>query len=297
MLYTAHVKEKDDLIVLYLKERAIYWLKQFFLYMLPGTGTVLEVGCGLGQFSYLMKLCGYREYALELSPYNCHYIFEKLGINIHCGGLRPLDQRVPAVVASDVLEHIIEPDEFLTQASQTLTDDGILMIQTPSCNPMLNYEQMVESKSNFRQLLCENEHVYLYSRKSICQLLKKHGFIYVEFMDAFFGNDYDMFFVASRKPIHHYSQAEDHLRQIAQLTDCLTEKNQAYNLLQNDHAHRQVLIESLTRQLEVSETDRAERLATIERLNKQLEEPEAERANCLDQILTLTKMVEEMSQH
>lgn len=356
MLHTAHLKEKDDLIVLYLKERAMYWLKRFLPYMLPGTGTVLEVGCGLGQFSYLLKLCGYQEYALELSPHNCHYISEKLGIRIHCGGLKPLDQPVPAIVAFDVLEHIIEPDAFLAQVSQTLTDDGILMIQTPCYDPALNYEQMLESKSNFKNLLCEDEHVYLYSRESVCQLLKKHGFIHVEFMDAFFGNDYDMFFVASRKPIHHYSQAEidralerqsagwlikammelwqenrshvaelqslhgqaeDHLRQIVQLTDSLTEKNQAYALLQEDHAHRQKLIESLSRQLEVSETDRAERLATIERLgkqleesetdraerltvierlSKQLEESETDRANRLEQILTLTKMIQEMPQ-
>ena len=332
MLCAAQADNLNDLIVLYLKERTIYWLEKFFHYMLPGSGSVLEVGCGLGQFAYLLKLCGYEESAFELSTHICNYIKKNLQINIHCGGLQPQHELVSAIAAFDVLEHVLDPGEFLDTAAASIEENGFLFFQTPVYDEQLTYEEMRQKKPRFEEQLRANEHVYLYSRESVSQLLKKHGFIYVEFMDAFFGNDYDMFFVASRKPIHHYSQAEinraleqqgagwlikammelwqenrsyeaelqslhsqaeDHLRQIVQLTDSLEEKTRDYNRLQEDHGRRQELIESLSRQLEISEANRKERLTTIERLDNRLGESEADRAERLIVIERMKKQLEE----
>ena len=43
--------------------------------------------------------------------------------------------------------------------------------------------------------------MFLYSRESVTALLKKYGFEFITFEPAFFGDDYDMFLFASRKPI------------------------------------------------------------------------------------------------
>lgn len=332
MVEAANKSSLEEVITLYLKERALYWLKNFMQYQLPGSGTVAEVGCGLGQFSYLMKQCGYDQTAFELSPYICDYIRSTLNINIRCGGLKKSLKPYTAIVAFDVLEHFTDPNEEIEVAKELLTEDGILFFQTPVYDSKLTYQEMLEKRPRFFEQLRENEHVYLYSKESICEFLKRHGFAYVEFMDAFFGNDYDMFFAASRKPLRRYTQKEidraleqqtagwlvkamlelseehevqqqellslrlqgkSHIEQISQLTALLKDSQSAYATLSEDHEKRQVLIESLSAKLNEIEQDRAERLVVIEKLTKQLEESEADRANRLEQILTLTKMIRE----
>lgn len=198
----------DELIDLYLEERAVYWLKHFFQFKLPGKTNVAEVGCGLGQFSYYLKEVGYQQTAFELSPTICKYISEKMGINIRCGGLDGASQEYDAIVAMDVFEHLIDPKAFLTLADRLLQEDGILFLQMPCYDSNLNYEAMLNEKPRFTEQLKAEEHVYLYSKDSIQAILSEFGFSYISWMDAFFGNDYDMFLAAGRRPLNIFSDEE-----------------------------------------------------------------------------------------
>lgn len=323
MLAAANKNSLGELVDFYLQERCVYWLTSLFRYCLPGQGTIAEVGCGLGQFSYLLKQCGYQQQAFEISPHICKYIRDTLDVNVTCGEFEAIPNRYDAVVAFDVLEHFTDPHHFLETVSHALTDDGILMLQTPVYDETLTYSQMLREKVRFAEQMKDKEHVYIYSQKAVKLLLEEHGFQNVQFLEAFFGDDYDMFLVASRQPIQTHDQQEieryldgrpagrlikaltalweekqkqteeiaslheqwnEHMEQITSLTAQLKE-------ISADHAQRLVLIEDLSARLAVSEADRQARLDKINELTEMLAASEADRRARLQQINELTAII------
>ncbi len=199
MVKEAGVKDIDELIDLYIPERATYWLKYCLQNLKLGT-KVADVGCGLGQFSYMLKAAGFRPVPFELSPQICHYIEQRLGLETVCGELCTSHEKYHAIIAMDVFEHLMEPEKFLQDCIQRLEDNGILVLQMPCYDPECTYEEMLVKKPHFKNLLVEEQHVFLYSRDAIVKLLKKYEFTYVIFEPAFFGDDYDMFLFASKTP-------------------------------------------------------------------------------------------------
>lgn len=197
MVKEADVKNMDELIDLYIPERATYWLKLCLKYIKLGS-TVAEVGCGLGQFSYLLKETGFQPTALELSPQICQYIEKNLGLKTICGELSCSNEKYQTIIAMDVFEHLLEPEEFLEECVERLELGGLLVMQMPCYDPQLSYEEMLRTKPRFKHLLVKEQHSFLYSRESIVSLLKKHGFKNVVFEPSFFGDDYDMMLFAAK---------------------------------------------------------------------------------------------------
>lgn len=199
MLRLSGQKSMDDIIDFYLQERCVYWLKYVLKYI-PVGSKIAEVGCGLGQFAYMCKMVGYEQTAFELSPEICAFIKKKLDVNIICGELSTTTEHYEAVMGFDLFEHIIENDAFLDTIENILSEDGIICFQTPCYNPKLSFGEMKEKTPRFEEQLKAREHVFLYSKESITAILNNHGFKYINFEPAFFGDEYDMFLFASRKP-------------------------------------------------------------------------------------------------
>jgi len=302
MLAATQLHSLSEVVDLYLKERAVYWLKSLYQYVLPGKGRIAEVGCGLGQFSYLLKMSGFEQYAYELSPHICAYVTDTLKINCICGGFREDSAAYDAVTAFDVLEHLVDPRSFLRAVSNSLKETGIALMQTPCYDDSLSCQQMLREKPRFEEQLKANEHAYLFSRRSVRKLLSEHGLSHVVFLDAFFGNDYDMFFAASKSPIHLNSPEEidgslnrqENGRIIKALihlwTNSRDAERKAAALEEQGNSHIWQ-IKKLTEQLQISEADRAQRLEQIDRLSEQLRVSEEDRAQRLKQINLLTEQL------
>lgn len=277
MLQAAGCNSLDEVVDLYLEGRAVYWLKNFLRYRLPFDGKVAEVGCGLGQFSYYLKQLGFAQTAFELSPEICQYIRENMRINVKCGGMSGEENEYSAIAAFDVLEHLIEPIEFLLLANKLLKDDGILFFQTPCYDATLNYDEMRVQKGKFQQQLLEKEHVYLYSKDSVTNILHKCGFHYIEFMDAYFGNDYDMFFVASRSKIN--------VNEYAKIKDTIKQK---------DNGQLICTLINLWDKLKFCDQDREDRLQQILKLTSMYKDIEQIATDRACQIEKLTDIIHDM---
>ena len=305
MLGLSGAKNLDELIDLYLKERTVYWLKCFLKYILPGS-SVAEIGCGLGQFSYLLKKTGYSENAFELSPEISEYINKTLNINVTSKAFESINESYDAIIAFDVFEHIIKPYDFLKNIGARLTENGFLCFQMPCFDDKLSYSHMLENKPDFKEHLKSKEHVYIYSRESIVKILKESGFSYYKFEDAFFGNDYDMFIFASKQPLRIFTEKEIeealNKQQNGRLIKALIsvfEENLALRkklkFIENESNKRIDQIETLTHRLSESEKDREARLEVINILTGQLNESEEDRAARLESINTLTAMIDELN--
>ena len=303
MTKEAGVNSTDEIIDLYLHERGIYWLKYIVKYF-PFNSKVAEIGCGLGQLSYLMKMLGYQQIAYELSPAICKYVKNKLNINIVCQTFGKGNEKYDAIVAMDVFEHILNPQEFLGECSEHITDKGILCLQTPCYDETLTYDKMRCEKPRFEKLMVEEQHIFIYSKKSITQILESYGFYEIIFEPAFFGNDYDMFLFASKEKIsvnsaeeidNHFNHVESGrlIKAMLTLFDANRELELCYQTADADRSSRLEQIEELTKMLKESEKDREARLGEINDLTRMVQECEKDREARLGEISKLTQMLQE----
>ena len=200
-------KNLDEIIDYYLQERTLYWIQYALKYRLP-KAKVAEIGAGLGQMLYLMKQVGYQEIGFELSKEICEYNKKNLGVNMYQGDIGETDNKFDFIMAFDLLEHIIEPEEFLKRCTNHLAASGIICIQTPCYNEKWSYDEMLEKAPRFKNLLTEFQHIHLFSRSSMEKLLREQGFEYINFEPAVFGDDYDMFVFASKTPMKQNTEEE-----------------------------------------------------------------------------------------
>lgn len=296
----------DGVIDHYIEGRVIYWM-EYILKYIPLEYKVAEIGCGLGQLAYVMKTMGYEQMAYELSPDICEYIKKTLGVNIQCGEFQDSDGSYDAVVAFDLFEHLIQPKEFLKNVYDRLSSNGVLCLQTPLYDNQLSYDEMREKKPRFLEQLKELEHLYLYSKESIKELLIQIGFHDIVFEPACFGDDYDMFLFAAKQKLDPISDAEIDRRlnhipagRIMKALSHLYENNKNFqsklHVIEEDSNLRLKNIETLERSLEESEKDRAERLKVIETLERRLEESEKDRAERLKVIIEYESRLKTMDE-
>jgi len=180
----------------------------------------------------------------------------------------------------DVLEHLPDPAATMAYCLKLLKPDGLLLLQTPQFKEGMNYAVLVETKGAFLEQLKADEHLYLFSDRSVTRLFKQLGAEYIKFEPAIFGY-YDMFFAVSREPFQTNTpeQVESAL---------LAEPNGRLALALLDLREREL---DLTRKLQESEADRAARWTQIETLTAMLKESEADRLARSEQIKTLTEML------
>lgn len=197
----------SEVVDMYLTERVVYWLKYILRYVKLGAN-VAEVGCGLGQLQYVLKRLNYTQKAFELSADICSYMERELQVDTQCGSFVEQKDTYDGILAFDLFEHLNEPENFLVSCTNSLHDRGVLVFQTPCYDSSMDYDEMRIRAPRFQEQLKAEQHIYLYSKESIAEILKKHGFTNIIFEPAFFGDDYDMFLLASKDPICENSEEE-----------------------------------------------------------------------------------------
>ncbi len=298
MTKEAGKKTLGEVIDMYLPERVLHWLKYILKYIKLGSN-VAEVGCGLGQLQYVLKRLGYSQLGFELSPDICRYVEEKLGVRMHCGPFEGEDSSYDGIIALDLFEHLIDPLGFIEQCSKGLKETGVLCLQTPCYDSELSFDEMREVKGRFEHLLQEEQHIYLYSKDALTEILKKYGFKYIVFEPAYFGDDYDMFCFASKKElivnteekINNFLDQEKNGRLIKAMLALAGEKEELsrqFAEADKDRKERLLQNEELTKELKTAEFESQQRLDQIYILTQQLQESEKDRKTRADQIDSLT---------
>jgi SAM-dependent methyltransferase len=190
-----------------LSERCVYWLKALLAHRAPPART-LELGSSSGAFVALLASAGFDATGQDLSPTVTAFAKDTFAVKMLTGPLEEqtlAEQSQDALILMDVLEHLRDPVGTLSAGVRALREDGLLLIQMPCFDPALSYADLKSAKHPFLALLQPQEHIYLYSRASATVLLRKLGFEHIEFLPAFF-DMYDMFLLASRRPITQVSE-------------------------------------------------------------------------------------------
>ncbi len=190
-----------------LPERCTHWLQHLIEHRLP-PGRVLEVGCAHGGYLSLLQAAGFSVVGTEMSPVVTAFARDNFGVEVRAGpieahGFAPASFDV--IVLNDVLEHLPSPLETISHCATLLAPDGFFVLQTPEYKEHLTYADLVANEDLFLRHMRNNneEHLYLFSRRSVAALFARVGLPHLEFGNPVYS--YDMFFTASRQPLTRHS--------------------------------------------------------------------------------------------
>jgi 2-polyprenyl-3-methyl-5-hydroxy-6-metoxy-1,4-benzoquinol methylase len=100
------------------------------------TGNLLDIGSGTGYFAAYMKSKGWSASGIEISQSAREYSISKFGINVlDPAGISGIhDESVDCVTLWHVLEHLYNPDYWMTEIKRILKNSGQCLIALPNIN-------------------------------------------------------------------------------------------------------------------------------------------------------------------
>jgi SAM-dependent methyltransferase len=185
-----------------LPERNLHWLKALVKYRLP-PARVVELGCAHGSFVALMQQAGFSASGVEMSPWVVGFAQKTFGIDVQVGPIEATDMQpgsLDVIALMDVLEHLPDPASTMAHCLSLLKDDGLLLIQIPEFREGMVFERLMEENSPFLTQLKADEHIYLFSRRSVTDFFQRLGAKHIAFEPAIFAH-YDMFLAVSKQPL------------------------------------------------------------------------------------------------
>jgi len=138
------------------------------------TYPVIDLGCGTGFAVDYSTATGRRAWGFD-HPRSSRLSAEILGIDI--SGL-PSDKEIegfphPNVVfASEVIEHVPDPRDFVKQVRRMTRDDGFAIFTTPSAE----YVKEGNSQPTLFSILAPSQHLFLLSAAALQKLMLEAGY-------------------------------------------------------------------------------------------------------------------------
>ncbi len=191
-----------------LPERCTYWLRHLLTHRLPPS-RVLEIGCAHGGYVALLGWAGFDAVGTEMDPGVARLAHELFGVTVLAGEIerQPFKKgSFDVIVLNDVLEHLPDPETTMRHCAGLLSTEGFFVVQTPEYKEHLAYEELRATDDLFLKHMerKQDEHLYLYSRRSAGALFARLGYAHVDFSNPIFA--YDMFFTASPRPLPVHTQ-------------------------------------------------------------------------------------------
>lgn len=136
-------------------------------------GTILDIGCGQGDFLEAARRRGWDAQGSEFSEAAVG-LCRSRGLSVQQGSLAQSPfgcGSFDVITAFEVLEHVNEPNELLSQVRRLLRPGGLFYLTTPNFDSVLRYAE----RSAFA-MLCYPEHLCFYTKSSLQELARLHRF-------------------------------------------------------------------------------------------------------------------------
>ena len=135
----------------------------------PQANTICDVGSGYGFFLDEAQKIGYKALGIEPSKQLSEYASKHFKIPTFTGELdKYKGQLFEVVTCIHVVEHVVNPGEFVLDLLKLVKPGGVLYIETPNSDSHLLYAE----KEHYTFLI-PPDHLWLFSRYSIQCLLPK----------------------------------------------------------------------------------------------------------------------------
>jgi SAM-dependent methyltransferase len=142
--YASEVRDQRNPLRYLSRQEDSYWAVARFLRSFRNSShrlKILEVGCGLGYFTYALAKAGYDVSGVDLSSKAIAWATQHFGTYYSTKSLQDLDaerQRYDIIVMNQLIEHIPDIHPFLAAAIALLAEDGALLLTTPNKTPYVN---------------------------------------------------------------------------------------------------------------------------------------------------------------
>lgn len=139
-------------------------------------GTVLDIGCGIGEVIDVFKDHHWECEVIELNPAAIEWL-EKRDIavtNTHFDDYS-IDKKFDIIMAWNVIEHVLNPKKFLKKAYDLLKPGGVFVSEVPHGNSMV-VDYCRNTGRDPQRILQGEQHIMLYSIKAYTELHENAGF-------------------------------------------------------------------------------------------------------------------------
>jgi len=138
-------------------------------------GRVLDIGTC--DFAVLDLFQSFNRFAIDIirhkAPLSVHFTVADCS-----NGLPFLDNQFEVVIAGEVIEHLFDTEEFVTELYRVLKVGGELVLSTPNMAYWRNYIQVLKSENPFwvDWKKGQNGHVRYFSPRTMREILDSAGF-------------------------------------------------------------------------------------------------------------------------
>lgn len=149
---------------------------------------VLDIGCNDGRESERLIRAGNEVYGIEISE-DVARLAEQKGVRMSVLDVEEEVLPFPdgffdAIIACEIIEHLVDTDRFLRQVRSKLRDGGALILSTPNLASFGRRIMLLTGKSPFVEFSLEEKisgqnpvgHLRYFVRDTLCHLLEKHRF-------------------------------------------------------------------------------------------------------------------------
>jgi 2-polyprenyl-3-methyl-5-hydroxy-6-metoxy-1,4-benzoquinol methylase len=136
------------------------------------TGSLFDLGVGWGHFLLTGQMLGYDTYGIEIAEQPYLYSKNELKLNVdHIDFFAmPEDKQFDIITMWDVLEHIDKAGDFVAKCAKLTKTGGILVLQVPQIDSYFARRHKDQWK------MMGIDHVNYFGKKTITQLLERHGY-------------------------------------------------------------------------------------------------------------------------
>jgi len=157
--------------------------KPAFLELLDPTGLrVLDLGCGGGHNGALLKRAGAREVVgVELDAGAAAQARTRLDAVVECdltdlGAAQLGEELFDAILASDVLEHLPEPEVVLAQALTRLRPGGVVVVSLPNVSNVVVFASLLRKRWPRNESgIFDRTHLRFFAKHDMAELLEGAG--------------------------------------------------------------------------------------------------------------------------
>ena len=127
-------------------------------------GSLLDVGAGGGEFTYLSSKLGFTSEGIEPNIGYSNFARKEYGINVKTGHLADINKKFDLITMFHVLEHIPNPIKTFKLLYEILNKEGILFIEVPN----------IETKDASPNNIYFKAHIHYFSAPTLTSAASKY---------------------------------------------------------------------------------------------------------------------------